>query len=247
MKFLFTRLTSSLAVAASVSLHASVLGYWLYTPNQNVTAVQREPIKIAIKMVEKQQVAAPVAEKVAPKVSKASQASKAIPTPKTQQSANVLTSPKSSATHTAKHTPKPDKARAHHTPNKVQKTPPKQATKAGQTSVAASPNKTVENKVKTQQSTGKSSWESRAFAKLEKARRYPATALLKQQQGVVYIRASIAADGSVLEADLSRSSGIAVLDNAALDTLYRAAPLPELPQDYPRPFVILLPIEFFMS
>lgn len=243
------RLTPTLGALLSLSLHASVLGYWLYTPSQAPVTPQHEPLKIALRMIEKQQVPAPVTEKIAPKVTQQRQAAKPAPAATKQSTPAIITTQKPQANKqlSAPKTAKPAIKKPQQPTTNSKQPPAPKASQASVASSAASPNNTSERKVSTQQSTGKSTWESRAFAKLEKARRYPATALLKQQQGVVYIKASIGADGSVLKAELSRSSGMTILDNAALDTLYRAAPLPALPQDYPDPFMILLPIEFFMS
>jgi TonB family protein len=94
---------------------------------------------------------------------------------------------------------------------------------------------------------GQSTWESRVLAQLEKHRRYPASALLNKQQGVVYLEVKIGKNGKVLSYNVLKSSGASLLDKAAIHTLKRASPLPRLPESIPAPYLVMLPIEFFMN
>jgi protein TonB len=87
-------------------------------------------------------------------------------------------------------------------------------------------------------------WEGRMLARLEKFRRYPGAARSARQQGVVYIRFRINRDGHVLSSALVRSSGFPALDQAALETLRRADPLPKIPADRPDEIELSVPVEF---
>lgn len=89
-------------------------------------------------------------------------------------------------------------------------------------------------------------WEGRVLARLEKFRRYPGAARSARQQGVVYIRFRINRDGHVLSSALVRSSGSPALDQAALETLRRADPLPKIPPDRPDEIELSVPVEFFI-
>lgn len=93
---------------------------------------------------------------------------------------------------------------------------------------------------------GRDSWEGRVMARLERFRRYPIAARARRQQGVAQLRVSVARDGSLLGLSLEHSSGFALLDQAALDTFRRAAPLPKVPDDRPVPVELSYPVEFFM-
>ncbi|WP_280141175.1 energy transducer TonB [Janthinobacterium sp. YR213] len=92
--------------------------------------------------------------------------------------------------------------------------------------------------------SGVSSWEGKVLARMERFRRYPTASRAKQEQGVVYLRCRIDRDGQVLAAAVERSSGSAALDQAALDTLQRAAPLPRIPKERPDPLELSIPVEF---
>ncbi|MCC7599080.1 TonB family protein [Janthinobacterium sp. FW305-129] len=92
--------------------------------------------------------------------------------------------------------------------------------------------------------SGVSSWEGKVLARMERFRRYPTASRAKQEQGVVYLRCRIDRDGQVLAAAIERSSGSPALDQAALDTLQRAAPLPRIPKERPDPLELSIPVEF---
>ncbi len=89
-------------------------------------------------------------------------------------------------------------------------------------------------------------WEGRVLARLEKFRRYPGAARSARQQGVVYIRFRMNRDGHVLSPALVRSSGYPALDQAALENLRRADPLPKIPADRPNEIELTVPVEFYI-
>lgn len=92
--------------------------------------------------------------------------------------------------------------------------------------------------------SGVSSWEGKVLARMERFRRYPTASRAKQVQGVAYLRCRIDRDGRVLAATIERSSGSLELDQAALDTLQRASPLPRIPKERPDPLELSIPVEF---
>ena len=92
--------------------------------------------------------------------------------------------------------------------------------------------------------SGVSSWEGKVLARMERFRRYPTASRARQEQGVVYLRCRIDRDGQVLAAAVEHSSGSPALDQAALDTLQRAAPLPRIPKERPDPLELSIPVEF---
>ncbi|WP_235976451.1 energy transducer TonB family protein [Sandaracinobacteroides hominis] len=90
------------------------------------------------------------------------------------------------------------------------------------------------------------SWEALLLAHLEKYRRYPAAARARREQGVAYVQFRMNRAGTILSARIQRSSGSAVLDSAALETLRRAQPLPPIPQERPDELELSVPVEFFV-
>lgn len=92
--------------------------------------------------------------------------------------------------------------------------------------------------------SGASSWEGKVLARMERFRRYPTASRARQETGVVYLRCRIDRDGQVLAAAVEHSSGSPALDQAALDTLQRAAPLPRIPKERPDPLELSIPVEF---
>lgn len=90
-------------------------------------------------------------------------------------------------------------------------------------------------------------WKGLLFRHLQRHKRYPEEARRARQQGVSYVRFTMSRDGRVLSARLERSAGFAGLDQAALDWLQRAQPLPPLPMDQPGESIeIIVPFQFMM-
>ncbi len=94
-----------------------------------------------------------------------------------------------------------------------------------------------------------------AVAKFERAllhhiarfQTYPAAAKRDHAEGTVLIRFSIRRDGTVATMQIKTSSGTSILDQAALEMLRRAQPLPHIPSELPDELNILLPIAFDLS
>jgi len=63
--------------------------------------------------------------------------------------------------------------------------------------------------------------------------------------GTVEVTFRVARDGTVLTAEVHRSSGYSFLDKAGLDIIYRASPMPALPASLPgEAWPIVIPIRF---
>lgn len=73
------------------------------------------------------------------------------------------------------------------------------------------------------------SWQSRLLAHLERRKRYPSRAKRRREEGVAYVRFSIDANGNVLSARLTRSSGFPDLDAEVVAMVTRASPVPAPP------------------
>lgn len=80
---------------------------------------------------------------------------------------------------------------------------------------------------------------------LDQNKRYPVAAKKQKQQGVAVVTFTIDRRGQLLSSRIHRSSGHAVLDEAALALLARAAPMPRLPEGMTMPTLTLtLPIDY---
>jgi len=75
-------------------------------------------------------------------------------------------------------------------------------------------------------------------------RLYPAEAVPRRAEGVVIVRFRISRAGGVEEAWVVRRSPDPALDRAALETLWRAEPMPAVPSDLPAPVEVELPVPF---
>ena len=63
-------------------------------------------------------------------------------------------------------------------------------------------------------------------AALDRAKTYPRLARERGIQGVVHVRFKLRPSGDVERAEIVRSSGYDILDNASLKAVYRASPMP---------------------
>jgi protein TonB len=88
-----------------------------------------------------------------------------------------------------------------------------------------------------------SNYPGKVRSKLQRAFRYPAKAKREKIRGVVQVSFALSSSGSVSSVSIAKSSGSAILDQAALEAVERAAPFPAIPQGAERkrwPFTIPL-------
>lgn len=82
-------------------------------------------------------------------------------------------------------------------------------------------------------------------AALLQQRNYPGEARKQRLQGVVAVRFTLDRGGHVLAMAIARSSGHALLDQAALEVLQRADPLPAIPPELGKDrLTVTVPIEY---
>ena len=80
---------------------------------------------------------------------------------------------------------------------------------------------------------------------LERHKDYPKLARRKRMQGVVLLYFRVSRDGEVLAQEIRESSGHALLDEAALDMLARAIPLPSFPKEMAGGYLdVVLSVEY---
>lgn len=100
----------------------------------------------------------------------------------------------------------------------------------------------------TSASNAPQSWESSVLAKLQRNKRYPGQAQSQGQEDVVYVRIAIDRSGRLINADVVRSRGYALLDNEVLALVHRASPFPMPPaEENGNPVIVVVPVEFFIS
>ncbi|KEA63708.1 Ferric siderophore transport system, periplasmic binding protein TonB [Marinobacterium lacunae] len=92
------------------------------------------------------------------------------------------------------------------------------------------------------------SWFAKVAAELARHKRYPIAARRRGQEGVAKISFLVNRKGEVLEYKISESSGYKKLDDAVIDMLLKAKPLPEFPSEMTQEEIrITLPVEFALE
>lgn len=74
-------------------------------------------------------------------------------------------------------------------------------------------------------------WQSRVLSWLNRHKRYPSSARSRRQEGLVQVAFTVDKGGRVTSSRVSRSSGIPALDQAALEMVRRASPVPAPPPE----------------
>ena len=74
-------------------------------------------------------------------------------------------------------------------------------------------------------------WQSRVLSWLNRHKRYPSSAKSRRQEGLVQVAFTVDQGGRVTSSRVTRSSGIPALDQAALDMVRRASPVPAPPPE----------------
>ena len=88
-------------------------------------------------------------------------------------------------------------------------------------------------------------WQSQVIAHLNRMKKYPADARKRREEGVPRLQFTIDRAGRVVSARIIRSSGFPALDQAALDMINRASPVPAPPDSVPDSRITLtVPVNF---
>lgn len=84
---------------------------------------------------------------------------------------------------------------------------------------------------------------------IEKFKLYPPEARAQGMQGETVVRIRIDRQGNIVYYILERSTGLPLLDRAAIDMIKRANPVPAVPNDYPKADLIefLIPVNFHLQ
>ncbi|WIJ23768.1 energy transducer TonB [Devosia sp. RR2S18] len=88
-------------------------------------------------------------------------------------------------------------------------------------------------------------WQSQLMSYLNRHKRYPRSSQSRREEGLAQVEFSIDPRGNVLSARVVRSSGFPELDQAALDMISRASPVPAPPPEIAQARMTLnLPVQF---
>ena len=88
-------------------------------------------------------------------------------------------------------------------------------------------------------------WESQVAARLERAKRFPASARLAREEDIVIVSFTVDPDGRTLHARIRRSAGYQDLEDETLSLIARVSPLPTPPNHDARQLTV--PIEFHID
>jgi protein TonB len=88
-------------------------------------------------------------------------------------------------------------------------------------------------------------WQRDLVVHINKKKRYPQTARDQRQQGIVTVAFTMNRQGQLVSASVAKGTGYAPLDEAALDMLRRASPLPSPPDAMEgETFEFMIPVRF---
>jgi len=88
-------------------------------------------------------------------------------------------------------------------------------------------------------------WTLRVNQHIEVKKRYPPASIARREQGRVEVAFTIDRQGRLVRSRIARSSGFAVLDNAALELVRQAQPFPPPPAGLSVPHINLsLPVNY---
>ena len=136
--------------------------------------------------------------------------------------------------------PKAEPLQAVPPPPKVVETPREKKPKQKHASLASAPSSADTKSERaaapmpganSQNSNALPNWKSQLVAQLERNKRYPSEAQSRGEQGVAQLAFSVDRSGGVHSAHIVRSSGSSLLDQATLEMVARAAPLPPPPPE----------------
>ena len=95
--------------------------------------------------------------------------------------------------------------------------------------------------------TSTESFQRRLIAHLARYKRYPQSARMRREEGVVRVRFTMDAQGYLLSTSIVQSSGYRALDREVEDLLRRAQPLPPLPPETGlNRFQVEMPVQFYI-
>jgi periplasmic protein TonB len=244
----------SLAAAIVVAAHAGVIAsYLLFAPVEPPGAADAPAVIIDLAPMpvapESQADLAPGPEMVEaqpmPEPPKLVEAQPVEPLPKLETPAEVLL-PMAEPKVEAKPEEEPVETPQQKPVERVeQRTPAPQTTAAPRSERRNAPVARAPNPGSSEARAAIASWRDLLLARLQRAKRYPASAEARRAQGIATLSFSLDRRGRVLSQRIVKSSGHADLDQEVLTMLARAQPLPPFPPAMTQSTVQLsIPIRF---
>jgi protein TonB len=129
----------------------------------------------------------------------------------------------------AKETPEPDREKQEQKKERTQQSKSAAANPSPAAAARAEGRAGAGGRIESGGTANASSYQAEVLAHLQRYRIYPAEARSRGITGTAMVRFALAASGGVMSASLGRSSGAAVLDEAALSMVRRASPFPPIP------------------
>jgi periplasmic protein TonB len=244
----------SLAAAIVVAAHAgAIASYLLFAPVESPGAADAPAVIMDLAPMpvapESQADLAPGPEMVEaqpmPEPPKLVEAQVVEPLPKIEAPAEILlpaSEPKVEAQPEETPVEKPQEKPV----ERVQQTPPApQTTAAPRSERRPAPAARAPNPGSTESSAAMASWRDLLVARLQRAKRYPASAEARRAQGIATLSFSVDRNGRVLSQRIVGSSGHSDLDQEVLALVQRAQPLPPFPPAMAQSVIHLsVPIRF---
>ncbi len=265
-------LVAPVAAADAVPFVQGITSIEAVTPNKVITVLKPDEVmpaetpmnKVKKVVQEETPVATPTTEEIAEakpvKAAKPTQPTevaalkKAIEVVQPEQATEVQKQPEPlelvTKTPVKKPAPPVKRAEAKKKPKKAERRGGKtNARKGGEkitsTSARSNANGRVDAKTNDGGVKAASNYKGKVVAKLRRAKRYPKKAQRKKLTGTARVAFTISRSGSVSGIRISRSSGHAILDQAALEMVKRASPMPKFPGDIPQARMTLqVPVRF---
>ena len=130
-------------------------------------------------------------------------------------------------------------------PKRIKKRKPNAAKKSGKQTVSQKKGGGARGRqTKTSGKVNLTNYKGRLIAHLARKKYYPPAARQKNIRGKVLVRFSVVSSGRVTAVRIIKSSGHKILDQAALQTIKRASPLPRLPKGTKKRITITMPISY---
>jgi periplasmic protein TonB len=212
----------AIAAAIVLGIHAGVAGYFLLAPPVVDIGDDADAITVELAPID----STPDAP-----------ASNEAPAPETMIESKAVPQPQEEKREETKVERPPEDATAD-TPEPVAK-PPQQVEQA------QPPAPRTAQQVKGGAPRIEPSWQTSLVRQLQRAKRYPAQAQARNEQGVVLLSFSLDRNGHVLAHRIAASSGYPDLDDEVMAMIMRAEPLPAFPPSMPQERLDLtVPIRF---
>lgn len=246
-----------IALISALLLHGA-LGYWVEQRRPHTTAGEEQAVVINLALSGSSTAAAepsaePPTDPPPPQPTKTTPEITPEPTPEPEVQPEPVSEPEPTPEPLPEPLPEP---KAEPEPTPTEPTPaqpvtapsPAQPATAPSASQSTAPNTPATATTSAGTLKATQSWQQQLLAHLQRYKRYPRLARSRQITGTVHLSFSIDRSGVVLRSTISQSSGSSLLDNAGMQMLQRADPLPPPPPELPPAMLsIEVPVRFTLN